>query len=153
MLICGKEPQFSEQLSAIAERYPESVVFVPDLSEALLHKALAGGDFLLSPAREDATGHRLQCAQRYGTLPIAAAVDAAPDVIVDCDAELETGTGILFDSLTKTGLSAAVQRAEALFSSERYPVLVRRMMRRDLGWERPSRRYVHVYRQALATKS
>lgn len=154
VLIAGEAAgSVTEQIAALRERYPEALAFEPELSEALHHKALAAGDFLLSPARDEATGHELQCAQRYGTLPIAVAVDAALDVIVDCDAELETGTGVLFESLTKTGLTGAVQRAQGLFSSPRYSALVGRMMRRDLGWDRPSRRYVHVYRQALATKS
>jgi starch synthase len=146
-------PAIVDPLTALKERYPESFVYLKDTSDGMEHKLLAAGELLVSPARHEPTAHGIQCAQRYGTLPVAAAVDAAVDAIVDCDAALETGTGVLFDSVTRTGLVAAVKRAVSLLSSPRYPDLVKRMMRQDLGWDRPSRRYLHVYRQALATKS
>ena len=81
------------------------------------------------------------------------AADCALDAIVDCDAELSTGTGILYDTLDAEALVAAVQRALALVTSPKSSTLVSRIMRRDLGWDRPARRYLHVYRQALAAKT
>ncbi|MCC6903855.1 MAG: glycogen synthase GlgA, partial [Polyangiaceae bacterium] len=88
-------------------------------------------------------------AQRYGALPIARAVGGLTDTIVDCDAALETGTGFLFDDETEEALLGAMGRALAAFASPSFPRLRRRVMRLDLGWDRPGRRYLQVYRQAL----
>src|SRR5690606_26466307 len=110
-------------------------------------------DLLVSAARHDPSAHTLLAAQRYGVLPIAHAVGCAPDAIIDCDAELSTGTGVLFDALGPEQLIAAVQRGVALVTSPKSLSLIKRIMRRDLGWDRPARRYLHVYRQALAAKS
>jgi starch synthase len=70
------------------------------------------------------------------------------DTIVDLDAALETGTGFLFDKPTATALVGGVQRALAATASPRWPSLRRRVMRLELGWDRPARRYTQVYRQA-----
>ena len=46
--------------------------------------------------------------------------------------------------------SAPSRAALAAYGSARWPVLRRRVMRQDLAWDRPARRYAQVYRQAVA---
>jgi starch synthase len=143
----------TSKLAAVAERYPESCAFLEALDEPLEHKLLAAADIVISPARHEPSAHALLCAQRYGALVVAHAIDCAVDAVVDCDAELTTGTGVLFDGLSADALVGAVQRAVSLLMSPGKGKLVKRIMRRDWGWDRPARRYLHVYRQALAGKS
>lgn len=153
VVVAGRGPTaISKKLAAVAERYPENCVFLESTKEAMQHKLLAAADIVVSAARRDPSGHSILCAQRYGALPVAFAADSALDAIVDADAEASTGTGILYDTLDADALLAAVQRALALVTSPKQGALVSRMMRRDLGWDRPARRYLHVYRQALAAK-
>jgi starch synthase len=90
-------------------------------------------------------------AQRYGAFPVAHATGGLRDTVVDCDAALETGTGFLFDEPTAPALVAATQRAIAAVKHPRAGVLRRRVMRLDLGWDRPARRYEQIYR-GLATR-
>lgn len=146
-------PTIAKKLAATAERYPENCAFLESPKEAMHHKLLAAADIMVSAARHEPSAHALLCAQRYGALPVAHAVDCALDAIVDCDAELTTGTGILYDTLDADALIAAVSRALTAVTAPRSSALVTRIMRRDLGWDRPARRYLHVYRQALAAKS
>ena len=154
IVVAGRGPTaVSKKLAAAAERYPENCVFLESTKESMQHKLLAAADIILSAAAHDPSGHTILCAQRYGALPVAFAADCALDAIVDVDAELSTGTGILYDTLDAEALLAAVQRAIALVTSPKASTLVSRIMRRDLGWDRPARRYLHVYRQALAAKS
>jgi starch synthase len=89
-------------------------------------------------------------AQRYGAAPVACHTGGLGDTIVDCDAELETGSGFLFDKPTAAALLGGVQRALAAMTSARWGALRRRMMRLDLGWDRPARRYATVYRAAVS---
>ena len=141
------------KLSATAERYPENCSFLEVTKESMQHRLLAGADMMLSTARHEPSAHAILCAQRYGVLPIAHAVDCIVDAVIDCDAELTTGTGVLYDTLHQDAVVAAVERGIAYVLSGASRRLITRMMRRDLGWDRPARRYLHVYRQALALKS
>ncbi len=139
-----------EKLRAAAEPFTESVRIVVQPSERLVRRLLAASDFYLGLERANPSGHALLKAQRYGSVPVALAVDAAVDAVVDTDAELETGTGFLFDAPTQRALAGAVARALAAYGSERFPLLVRRVTRQDLGWDRAARRYAQIYRQTLA---
>lgn len=87
-------------------------------------------------------------AQRYGALPVALAAGACLDGIVDADAQLETGTGFLFDTPEPAALAGALGRALAAYASEDgFARLRRRVMKLDLGWDRPARRYAQLYRR------
>lgn len=128
-----------------------ALVVEPDA--ACTHKALAACDLWLSPSVGDPSGAWVMRAQRYGALPIVLAAGAAGELVVDCDPELETGTGFLFEAATTEDVVAAVRRGMAALASPRRASLVRRVMRRDVGWDRPARRYVQLFRQALSAKS
>ena len=131
--------------SAVAKSHGRAV-FARAASEALVHRVFAGADFVLVPSRFEPCGLVQLYAQRYGALPVARATGGLVDTIVDCDAKLETGTGFLFDDISADALLGAVERAIAAKAHARWPSLVRRVMRLDRGWERPARRYEHVYR-------
>jgi starch synthase len=89
-------------------------------------------------------------AQRYGALPIASRTGGFVDTVVDADSQLETGTGFLFEANDQAALAGAVGRALAAYAHPRFGALRRRVMRLDLGWERPARRYAQIYKQVSA---
>ncbi|HEY3665842.1 MAG TPA: glycogen synthase GlgA, partial [Polyangiaceae bacterium] len=72
------------------------------------------------------------------------------DAIVDADAELETGTGFLFDSLDAESLLGALSRAFSAYGNPAFARLRRRVMRLDLAWDRAARRYAQVYRKLVS---
>ncbi len=123
--------------------------WVKDASAVLQRRLLAAADFYLSIEKKDPSGQRLLKAARYGAIPVAPRIDSLPDIIVDCDAELRTGTGLLFDSLTQRALVTVAARMTSVYHSENFPRLLSRVMRQDLGWDRSARRHVQIYRQAL----
>lgn len=120
------------------------------LDEPTARRACAAADLVLLPARYEPTATFVRVAQRYGALPVAQAAGANVDAVVDADAALDTGTGFLYEEATPTALAGAVARGIAAFTSQRWPGLRRRVMRLDLAWDRPARRYAQVYRQAKA---
>lgn len=138
------------KLEAAASKASERAVVLPSANEQLVHRILAGADVVLVPSRYEPCGLTQLYAQRYGALPVAHRTGGLIDTIVDCDASLETGTGFLFDKPTATSLVGGVQRALAAITSPRWGALRRRVMRLDLGWDKPARRYAHVYRAAIA---
>jgi starch synthase len=118
-----------------------------------VHRIFAAADLALVPSRFEPCGLVQLYAQRYGAPPIAHATGGLIDTIVDCDAKLETGTGFLFEEPTADLFYAAVQRAIAAFATDRWPVLRRRVMRLDRGWERAGRQYEQLYRSLVATSA
>jgi starch synthase len=135
--------------AAVAKSHGRAA-FARAASEALVHRIFAGADLVVVPSRYEPCGLVQMYAQRYGALPVAHATGGLVDTIVDCDAQLETGTGFLFEEATTEALLGATERAIAARRLARWPALVRRAMRLDRGWERPARRYEQLYRSLSA---
>ncbi len=137
------------KLASARDRHADRFAVVETPDQAFSHRLLAAADLMILPARHDASGRRAMIAQRYGAVPVAHAVGAVRDVVVDCDTELETGTGFLFDDASSKALVGALARGLSAFGSPGWAKLRRRVMRLDVGWDRPARRYLSIYRQTL----
>ena len=146
LVLAGEgEPRMADRLERLAAEHPAEARFLGAPSEPTLHRLLGAADLLLLPSRTEPCGLLQQYAQRYGALPVAHAVGGLRDTIVDCDARCETGTGFLFDEPTAEALIGATERAMSAMRATRWPALRRRVMRLDLSWERPARRYAKLY--------
>lgn len=121
------------------------VVYVGEASEPMTHRLVSAADAVLVPSRKEPCGLFQQIAQRYGAPPIARAAGGLVDTVVDCDARCESGTGFLFDEPSPEALLSAVQRAVAAMKTPSWGGLRRRVMRLDVSWERPARRYARLY--------
>lgn len=143
------DPEFERELEQLKQDSPGDLGLSFKAEDVELRRCLAAADFALT-IRAHAPAAPLElAAQRYGALPIAAATGGTPDAVIDVDAELETGTGFLYQLDTPDGLVGAVERALSAYGDPHFASLRRRVMRRDLGWDRPARRYVQLYRKAL----
>lgn len=141
-IVAALEEAVKKAESAARER----VVFARGAAQALVHRVFGAADLVLVPSRFEPCGRAQMIAQRYGAAPVAHATGGLVDTVVDCDAQLETGTGFLFDEPTADALFGAVQRGISAFESARWPVLRRRVMRLDHGWERAARKYEQAYK-------
>jgi starch synthase len=143
------DPEFAGEIQRLQQDFPGDLGLAPRSEDSDLRRCLAAADFTLT-IRAHAPAAPLElAAQRYGALPIAAASGGIPDAVIDVDAELETGTGFLYELAQSDGLLGAVERALSAYGDPRFPSLRRRVMRRDLGWDRPARRYLQLYRKTL----
>jgi starch synthase len=143
------DPALVARAEEATAAFPDQARFVRAAPEVLVHRLFAGADVVLVPSRFEPCGLVQLYAQRYGALPVANATGGLRDTVVDCDASLETGTGFLFDAPEVTELVGATERALAATSSPRWPALRKRVMRLDLGWDRPARRYDQIYRSMI----
>ena len=114
----------------------------------MTHRLVSAADSVLVPSRKEPCGLFQQIAQRYGAPPIARATGGLVDTVVDCDARCESGTGFLFDEASSDALLSAVQRAVAAMKTTAWGPLRRRVMRLDVSWERPARRYARLYQSS-----
>lgn len=153
LVVAGRGDQTIEEgLAEQVQRQANALAWVQDPDETLAHRLLAAADLLLVPSRYEPAGSTVLRAARYGAVPVAHATGAVRDLVVDADAKLETGTGFLYDEATVTALRATLQRGLAAYASPAWPSLRRRVMRQDVGWDRPARRYQQLYRQAIAAR-
>ncbi len=135
-------------LERLASEYPSDLAVLKDSGDAARRRAFSAADFALCLDAQALAPSSLQAAQRYGAVPIALGQGTHLDAVVDCDAELETGTGFLFDAADSTSLVGAAARAFSAYGSPGHARLRRRVMRVDVSWERVARRYAQLYRKA-----
>ena len=150
LVVAATEPGgLSSEFEAAALQRPESLAFVDAKDHGVLRRLYAAADIALVVPRDAPCETAQLVAQRYGALPVAYASGAVKDTVVDADAELETGTGFLFDRLERSALVGAVERALASQAAlDPWVRLRRRVMRLDLGWDRPARRYAQIYKRS-----
>lgn len=140
---------FSAVFSELQTRWPDRLQFRGDVETTLLHKGIAGADLALLASPSAPTAERALIAQRYGTIPIARREGAFAEAVVDCDAKLSTGTGLLFDEATPEGILAGARRGIAAFAeTEAFAALRCRIMRVDATWDRSARLYERLYTPA-----
>jgi starch synthase len=144
LIIAGK-PEDGATAASTIEPFSDQIAWVSSPSSSQRRRLLAASDFYLSIQRKNPSGQSLMQAARYGAVPIALRADAAEDIVVDLDAELRTGTGMLFDAMTQRALSTASARAVAAYRSIDWKMLLSRVMRQDLAWDRSARRHVQLY--------
>ena len=151
LIVAGSgDRALTEKLRAASDERPELVALLDETDDELLRRLHAAADIALIPSRHAPSGFSAKLAQRYGALPVAHAAGGLVDAVVDCDAELETGTGFLFDRPEAAGLVSATERALTAYASEAgWARIRRRAMRLDLAWDRPARRYSQVYRRVI----
>lgn len=139
------EKKYEDALKALAMRAPERIGVQLNFTDKFEHRLLAGADVCLMPSMYEPCGLTQMRAQRYGALPLARRVGGLADTIED------GVTGFLFDAYTSDDFLAATVRAvQAYRDTETWQTMQRTAMARDFGWENAERRYLDVYRFALA---
>jgi starch synthase len=137
-------------LERLAADYPSDLARLRDETDGGRRRALSAADFALCLDAGALTPSAVQAAQRYGAVPVALAQGAVVDALVDCDAELATGTGFLFENAEVSSLVGAAARAFSAYGSPGHARLRRRVMRLDVSWDRVARRYAQLYRRAAS---
>jgi len=122
--------------------------------EAFRHALIGASDFVVAPGLEAPSDNIQMRAQRYGALPIVQRDGSLADEVVDCEASLKTGSGILYDEPTTLSLLSALQRGAAAFANTKaFGEVQSRVMRIDHSWERTTRLYERTYREAISAHS
>ncbi len=133
------------------DQWPDRIQIKTATDEAFRHLLIGASDFVVVPERVAPTNNLQMLAQRYGALPIVYQEGGLADEVVDCEASLKTGSGLLYDEPTAESLLGALQRAAAAFANTKaFGELQSRVMRIDHSWERTTRLYERAYRDAIS---
>ena len=118
--------------------------------ESLSHLIIGGSDVILVPSRFEPCGLTQLYGLRYGTLPLVRRVGGLADTVVDATPVNLAGgdaTGFAFDDDSPPALSAAVERAAALFAErDVWERIMQHAMTRDFSWDTAARQYLALYR-------
>ncbi|HUW26132.1 MAG TPA: glycogen synthase GlgA [Gallionella sp.] len=152
-LLGSGEEKLQRSAHDLARRYPGSIGAHIGFSEELSHLIEAGADMFVMPSRFEPCGLNQLYSQRYGTSPIVHAIGGLADSVVDCTPEtLKDGSasGFTFHGMTAKNLFATIQRAVELYHDhDKWNVLRRNCMSKELGWQRSAEDYLGVYRKVL----
>ena len=146
LVVLGDGPRhFVSGLGALAQNHPREIAVRSGFNESLAHQVEAGADLFLMPSRFEPCGLNQLYSMRYGTPPIVHRTGGLADSVTDLE------TGFVFDAPTAEALLATVRRAIDAF---REPGVWRRLQQNgmacDFRWDASARRYLEVYRTALA---
>lgn len=146
-LVVLSEGVLHEDVADLARRFPDRLAARGEAPGPLLHRALGAADLVVLAALEDAFGVLALQAQRYGALAVARAEGLVADAVIDCDAQLVSGTGFTFDEASADAVFGAIMRASSAFGERaRFRAAQQRAMSRDHSWDRSARLIERVYR-------
>ncbi len=152
LVVTGDGPtSVTRRFEAAEDKHRERFRWIRELPIGRERRLCAAADIVVTATRHVPCGTTQLLAQRYGAVSVVLATGGILDSVVDVDAKLTTGTGVLFDDPVSDALLAAVERALAAYRLAGWQDLRRRIMRLDLSWDRPARRYLQLYRQTIGS--
>ncbi len=154
VLLGNGEPWTHFFFGDIARQYPEKFACHIGYDNALAHQIEAGADFFVMPSRFEPCGLNQMYSLRYGTPPIVRATGGLDDSVQNFDETTHAGTGFKFQDLTPEALYDTIGWANYTYCHNRPGLsrLIRNGMSQRFTWEWAAKRYVDLYRQAIARR-
>ena len=139
---------------ALQSRFPDRMAFITNPDPGLIERLYAGCDIYLMPSRFEPCGLGQMFALRYGSVPVVHRTGGLADTVQEYDPATGQGNGFVFTEYTAAAFLAATERALALYTDRAaWARLVRHDLTLDWSWDQSARRYVDLYRQALALRA
>jgi len=142
------EPPYTDEMRALAEKWPERVAFIEAYDERLAHQIIAGSDLFVIPSRYEPCGLTQMYALRCGTVPVVRKTGGLADSIFHFDVASGAGNGSVFEDADvgglKWGLSIALDWYE---QPDTWARIVDNGMREDHSWAHRAPEYEALYRK------
>ena len=151
VLLGTGDMHYHEMFSRIAQTYPGKAAIFLTFNAAFAQRIYAGTDMFLMPSRFEPCGLGQMIAMRYGSVPIVRATGGLADTVQDYNPQTGEGNGFSFAPYDRWALFAAVVRAlETYKHKDTWHKLQVSGMTADFSWNASARKYVDLYRHALA---
>jgi starch synthase len=154
LVILGTGDQrYHERLTNMRARFPKQIAAFLTFNAQIAQKIYAGSDMLLMPSRFEPCGLGQMIALRYGSIPIVRETGGLADTVRNFDPTTGEGNGFAFQLYDSMALYAAIIRAlENYHYHNTWQQLILRAMSADHSWATSARRYIELYRRAIATR-
>ena len=150
-LLGSGDPEIEATFRAATSRFKGKVGAVIGYDEGLAHLLQAGCDAILVPSRFEPCGLTQLYGLRYGCVPVVSRVGGLADTVIDAnDAAIAAGvaTGVLFPTVDRVTLSAALGRTAQLYANKAtWRAMQHCGMRTDVSWKRSATQYADIYRR------
>jgi len=134
-------------LSGLELSFKGSAAGMPSFSEELAHWVIAASDFIIVPSRYEPCGLVAQCAVRYGSVPVVAAVGGLRDLVSPDIGYTLPGPGVGNNQDCDTAatmrqnvqnLVETVKLASKEWKSDKYNNMQKNCMELDVSWKGPA---------------
>ncbi|MBN1483355.1 MAG: glycogen synthase [Chloroflexia bacterium] len=154
VLLGTGDQRYHELFQQIQQRYPERVSAFLTFNAPLAQKIYAGSDMFLMPSRFEPCGLGQLIAMRYGSIPIVRSTGGLADTVQDLEPETGFGNGFSFQHYSAMALYGSIIRALENYKYEdTWRRLMAKVMSADYSWSASARKYVDLYRRALAART
>ncbi|MFH1171111.1 MAG: glycogen/starch synthase [bacterium] len=148
----GGDKKYESFLRKAVKKYPKKFAYHPFDTQKVT-QVYAGSDFFLMPSRFEPCGLGQMISLRYGSVPIVHAVGGLSDTISDYNPATMRGLGFVFKKYDSREMLIAIARALELYKNQKsWFHLVEQGMKKSYSWEIPARKYVTLYKRAMATR-
>ena len=139
----------------LANRFGGKMAVKIGFDSALAHLIMAGSDFFVMPSRYEPCGLSQMYAMAYGTLPIVRATGGLCDTVENYDEATGSGTGFMFNDLTRGALYDTIGWACATYYDRRKHIknMQKSAMGKDFSWNKSAKEYEREYEFVLQRPS
>ncbi|MGB5741587.1 MAG: glycogen synthase GlgA [Sedimenticolaceae bacterium] len=150
VIIGSGETKLEQQLSELAQAWPDRLFCHIGYSETLAHQLEAACDIFAMPSRYEPCGLNQMYSLRYGTPPVVRETGGLADTVEDADPRSlarSEANGFVFREASSAALGEALRRAFALHAKpKQWMKLIKTGMRGDYGWRNSAQAYLQLYR-------
>ncbi|MCE5294646.1 MAG: glycogen synthase [Chlamydiales bacterium] len=150
------DPAIHFEFVNLAQKYAKD----PDVrillaqEESLAHKLYAASDIFLMPSLFEPCGLTQLIALKYGSIPVVRKTGGLVDTVFDVDYSgkpFEETNGFCFDHPDATGIDSALDRAVALWKSNKdlWKKLMIQAIKSDFSWANSSALYIDMYKKII----
>jgi starch synthase len=155
VILGAGDKQYIKELKVFAKKYPKKLLILPSHEQTLKYEnqVYAGADFFLLPSHHEPCGINQLKAMRYGCIPIVRRVGGLHDTVKNYNPATNQGTGFSFAQFDEWALFESIVRGlETIKYKNAWRSLQVRAMKESNGWDLPAKKYILLYRKALANK-
>lgn len=142
---------YEEELSKLAEKYPERLHVHIGYSEEFSHQVEAGCDLFIMPSRFEPCGLNQMYSLRYGTPPVVNFTGGLADTVIDATEmalKEKKANGFVFHDVNAEALLSAIKRALIIYKKpKQWQQLCETAMLQDLGWASSAMKYQELYKK------
>ena len=147
------EPYYEDFFTGLTQSFPGRVAYRQGYHEEFAHLVEGASDMFLMPSLYEPCGLNQMYSLKYGTVPIVRRTGGLADSVQPWDAQLHTGTGIVFDHFDAPAMRWALHTALDLYQDRAaWKQLMLNGMAQDFSWERAGAEYERMYEGLVSSK-
>jgi starch synthase len=152
LIICGRPSGGSngpvhKRFSLAQAHFPGRLMYVPDYSDQIAHKLLAGSDAILCPSLFEPCGLVQIYGMAFGTVPVVRPVGGLKDTVISHNEFEAHSTGFYINEFSHKSLLETLVQVVEIFETrpDTWQEIVQRGMRQNYSWEQAAEQYYQMF--------